>query len=193
MWIETMVTLGLGSLSYSFFLGFQKVLRKGMMKTDKNLNVVTGRVLSSCMLFPGRKYLSELADVHPLIREQFLYCQSSSPCKSFRLNYGYRHLRFLRPRCTYHRYSHMYLSGNQTERRWNRVSQNNPKRRRRVEWESILEEKAGTSIFIHFGSNTPWLAAHPSFRRKPESRDQRTGCQIKSGMTSYNTPLLAAG
>ena len=37
--------------------------------------------------------------------------------------------------------------------------------------------------FIHFGSNTPRLAAHSSFRRKPESRDQRTGCRIKSCMT----------
>jgi len=94
-------TLGLGRLFYSFFFGFQKVLRKGMMKKDKNLNVVNEWVLSSYMLFPGQKYLSGFADFHPLIREQSYYCQSSSPSKSFRLNAGYRYLRFLRPWYTF--------------------------------------------------------------------------------------------
>ena len=37
--------------------------------------------------------------------------------------------------------------------------------------------------FIRFGSNTPRLAAHLSFRRKPESREKQAGCRIRSGMT----------
>jgi len=91
--------------------------KRGMMKTDKNLNVVTELVLSLCMLFPGRKYLSRIANFHPLIREQSFYCQSSSPCKPFRLNAEYKYLQLLLPCCTYHGYSHTYLSGNQTERK----------------------------------------------------------------------------
>jgi len=59
------------------------------------------RILFCCILFPNRKYRSGLAELHPLIRGQPLYDQSSSPCKSFRLNGEYRYLQFLLPQNTY--------------------------------------------------------------------------------------------
>ena len=56
------------------------------------------------MLFPSQKYLPRLAESHPLIRGQSLYCQSSLPSKYFCLNDGYRYLQLLLPPCTYHNY-----------------------------------------------------------------------------------------
>ena len=100
-------TPGLGRPFFPSFLVFQMAIRKGMMKTDRNLNVITERVLSSCMLFPGRKYLSGIAGFHLLIRGQSLYCQFSLPCKSFHLFHECRCLRFLRPCSTYKIFSHL--------------------------------------------------------------------------------------
>jgi len=61
-------------------------------------------ILSCCMLFPDRKYRLGVAGFHLLIQEQPLYRQSTSPCKSFRLNGEYRYLQLLLPQDTYHRY-----------------------------------------------------------------------------------------
>jgi len=111
--------LGLRRLFCFFHGGFQKVIRRGIPKTDKDIDVVTKwvKVPFYYILFVGRKYLSGIAGSHLLIRRQSLYCQSSSPCKSFHLNGEYKYRRFLLPCCTYHGYSRMYVSGNQTERR----------------------------------------------------------------------------
>jgi hypothetical protein len=85
----------------------------------RDIDVVTNRIEIPFyyILFSGQKYLSGIAEFHLLIRGQSLYCQSSSPCKSFYLNGEYKYRRFLLSCCTYHGYSHMYVSGNQTERR----------------------------------------------------------------------------
>ena len=67
--------------------------------------IIEGKWVLSCyMLFPGQKYLSRLAESHPLIRGQPLYCPSSLPSKYFRLNDGYRYLQLLLPRCIHHKY-----------------------------------------------------------------------------------------
>ena len=52
---------------------------------------------------------SGLAEFHPLIRGQPFYDQSSSPCKSFRLNGEYKYLQLLLPQNTYHRYIFSFI------------------------------------------------------------------------------------
>ena len=105
-------TRRLGRLFYSLIAGFQKVLKTGILKIDKDIHVVTKRVeIPFCyMLFPGRRCPSGLAIFHLLIREQFFYGQFSSPCKSLHLNFEYRYLQFLISRFTPHKYfSHICI------------------------------------------------------------------------------------
>jgi hypothetical protein len=86
---------------------FSKGLKETRLKICKdNLKmIIEGKWVLSCyMLFPGQKYLPRLAESHPLIRGQPLYCQSSLPSKYFCLNDGYRYLQLLLPRCTHHKY-----------------------------------------------------------------------------------------
>ncbi len=97
------------------------------MKADKNLNVGAERVLFLCNLFAARRYLSRIANLHPQIREQPLYCQFSSPCNFFHLSDEYRYLRFLRPFSIHHeRYSDMYQIGNQTAKGGPPITLNRP-------------------------------------------------------------------
>jgi hypothetical protein len=84
-----------------------KNLKETMLKIRKDdLKVITERtwVLSWYMPSPDRKYLRGLTEFYPLIRGQPLYDQSTSPCKSVRLNGEYRYLQLLLPQNTYHRY-----------------------------------------------------------------------------------------
>jgi len=60
-------------------------------------------VLFCYMLFAEQKHRSGLAAFHRLIQGQPFYSQSSSPCKSFRLNGEYRYLQLLLPQSTYRR------------------------------------------------------------------------------------------
>ena len=84
-------------------------LKETMQKTYKeNLKVIVERV---CILFcyilsPDRKHQSGLAkfSLRQRIRGQLFYDQSSSPCKSFRLNGEYRYLQPLLPQSTYYTY-----------------------------------------------------------------------------------------
>ena len=61
-------------------------------------------ILFCYTLFPDRKYRSGVTGFHLLIQEQPLYDQSTSPCKSVRLNGEYRCLQLLLPRCIHHKY-----------------------------------------------------------------------------------------
>ena len=61
-------------------------------------------ILFCYMLFPDQKYRSGVAGFHLLIQEQPFYDQSTSPCKSVRLNGEYRCLQLLLPQNTYHKY-----------------------------------------------------------------------------------------
>ena len=49
----------------------------------------------------------------------------------------------------------------------------------------FYQHGSGQNVFSVYSlrSNTPRLAAHLSFRRKPESREKQAGCRIRSGMT----------
>jgi hypothetical protein len=87
--------------------------RGGNVIEENDLNLVTEWVwiLFCYMLFLSQRYQPGLAKFHSLIREQFLYGQSSLPCKSFHLNGEYRYLQLLCSRL----YFHMCLFRNQAD------------------------------------------------------------------------------
>jgi hypothetical protein len=93
-------TLGLGRLFSSLPQGWH--VFKGRAE-ENNADEIIERpwILSWCKRSPDRRYLSCLADVHPLIEGQLFYCQSILLCKLLHLNDGCKSLQVLYSQCTF--------------------------------------------------------------------------------------------
>src|SRR4030043_1253469 len=99
-WISRFDTMRLGRLFSSLQQGWH-VLKGRVEKNNADEIIERPWILSWCKRSPDRRYLSCLADVHPLIEGQLFYCQSILLCKLLHLNAGCKSLQVLYSQYTF--------------------------------------------------------------------------------------------